>query len=92
MEKLNHYKVEEKVFKAERQRIYKDMLDDQLRDKTPYNLNQNPNEAYYSPQVIEKKIFPSTMNPNELQLDDHSYQHKTNIYNVNPCTIIYFKL
>lgn len=87
IEMLKNYKMEEKIYKAERQRTYKVMLDDQLKVKSPYFIKSNNNDSFYTSQIIENKIFPSTLNQNEINMDDHSYQHKTNLYNVNPCKI-----
>ncbi len=90
LEKWNLLNLEEKVFKIERQKIYKDLLDDQIKDKVPYNIIKGPFQDnkykdFYSPQIAEKKVFPSTLNPYEIPVDDHSYLYKNNIINVSPC-------
>jgi hypothetical protein len=98
--KQNQVQMDERFYKQERQKIYRNLLDDQVKEKPvpiPSLIRNTP--LYKSQEEIynERRNYPTAggefYSPqlNRKEIDDHSYQFKNNVISVNPCKYIELK-
>lgn len=80
MNRLRRLEQEAKVYENEKKRIYKNLLDDQIKVKVPsklgieyYNPNLNDNAIkYFNPQLY-------------ITTPEHSFMNRNKLVEVNPC-------
>ena len=87
MQRLKEIEYQERLFENEKKKIYKNLLDDQLKVKIPSKLGQE----YYSPQLKDSAVRFS--NPQlYLTTPENSFMNRNKLVEINPYSLKQFEL